>query len=190
VYPIARGLAPLLIAFWAWALLGEKPPVGGLFGLLLVMAGLLVVLGAGWAKGAGIGHALAVALSISIYSTIDGAAVRRSPPLAYAVLIFATPAILMLPVLLRRHGRAELLDVGRSRLKPILLIGVLMGGAYALALQAYSMAPLAYVGALREISVVFAAIAGWRMLGEPFGAWRSLGAILIFLGAAAIALLG
>jgi len=62
--------------------------------------------------------------------------------------------------------------------------------AYALVLQAYVLAPVSYAGAVREIGVVFAALVGWRWLGEAFGPIRTAGATLIFLGLVLIALAG
>jgi uncharacterized membrane protein len=59
-----------------------------------------------------------------------------------------------------------------------------------LVLQAYAVARVSYVGALREVSVVLAALAGWRWLKESFGAVRTIGAILIFLGMLVIAMTG
>jgi drug/metabolite transporter (DMT)-like permease len=59
-----------------------------------------------------------------------------------------------------------------------------------LVLIAYSRAQVAYAGAVREISVVFAALVGWRWLGEPFGAHRTIGAFLIFTGIVIIAVFG
>ncbi|HEV7822323.1 MAG TPA: EamA family transporter, partial [Burkholderiales bacterium] len=61
---------------------------------------------------------------------------------------------------------------------------------YMLVLEAYSMARVSYVGALREISVVIAAVAGWRFLDERFGVVRIAGAVLIFCGIMVVALAG
>src|SRR5262249_61149302 len=62
--------------------------------------------------------------------------------------------------------------------------------AYILVLQAYRIASVSYAGAIREISVVFGALAGWRWLGEGFGLPRTIGALLIFLGILVIAAVG
>jgi drug/metabolite transporter (DMT)-like permease len=61
---------------------------------------------------------------------------------------------------------------------------------YGLVLTAYTMAPLAYAGAIREVSVVFAALAGWLWLGESFGARRLAGAVTVFAGILVLATLG
>ena len=81
VYPIARGAAPALLAIWATLFLGERQEPAGIFGLVLLLAGLIVVGGARFSRSvtlnsSAIMSALAVALCISIYSAIDAAAVR------------------------------------------------------------------------------------------------------------------
>jgi len=72
----------------------------------------------------------------------------------------------------------------------LLAIGALTIGAYSLALWAYSISPLGYAGAIREVSVVMAAFAGWQFLGERLGGLRVLGAIIIFAGILVIAIFG
>jgi drug/metabolite transporter (DMT)-like permease len=47
-----------------------------------------------------------------------------------------------------------------------------------------------YAGAVREVSIVFAALAGWRWLGEPLGRWRLAGAVMIFVGIGLVAIAG
>ncbi|GEM_PF-1940682 len=70
----------------------------------------------------------------------------------------------------------------------IVSIGVLMLATYMLVLQAYAISTVSYVGAIREISIVLAAMAGWRWLGEGFGRLRMAGAVT-FCGVLAIATL-
>jgi drug/metabolite transporter (DMT)-like permease len=72
----------------------------------------------------------------------------------------------------------------------LLAIGVLTVAAYSLALWAYSFALLGYAGAIREVSVVMGAYAGWQFLDEKMGGWRVIGAIVIFAGIVVIALYG
>jgi drug/metabolite transporter (DMT)-like permease len=72
----------------------------------------------------------------------------------------------------------------------ILLAGFLCILTYILVLLAFSFSSVSYSGAIREISVVFAALIGWRWLGEGFGRARLLGSLLIFAGILVIALAG
>ena len=69
-------------------------------------------------------------------------------------------------------------------------MGVLTQLTYLLVLQAYAIGRVGYAGAIREVSVVFAALVGWRWLGEGFGSLRTAGAALIFAGILVIALVG
>jgi drug/metabolite transporter (DMT)-like permease len=82
--------------------------------------------------------------------------------------------------------------VAEWKLQPgrLLLAGLLGVLAYLIALSAYSFAPLSYSGAIREVSVVLGALAGWRFLGENLGPMRVVGALVIFSGILTVALLG
>lgn len=198
VYPIARGAAPAFLAVWAMLFLGERVEPAGIIGLMLLLSGLIVVGGGRfWSKpravtlnASAIVAALAVALCISIYSVIDAAAVRIMPPASYNVLVLGLTAIFITPVVITRYGYRSIIAEGRAEWIRILAVGTLLLLAYMFVLQAYSMARASYVGALREISVVIAALAGWRVLGEGFGVARTAGAVLIFSGIVVVAVAG
>jgi len=196
-YPLARGAAPLLLAFWAVLWLGERLRSGGVLGLLLLVLGLLVVGGtpstsrSGHARPwAGIAAALSVAVLISLYSAIDGAAVRFVPPGPYTALVLTLTTLFVTPLILLRYDRRTLLAEWRSHWPRILLVGPLMLVSYGLVLFAYTLAPVGYAGAVREVSILFAALAGWRWLDEPLGKQRLAGAALICGGILLIALAG
>jgi drug/metabolite transporter (DMT)-like permease len=198
LYPVARGVAPALLAVWAMLFLGERPRPAGIVGLVLVLGGLLVVGSGQWwsqPKGVsrhsgGVGPALSTALCISIYSVIDGAAVRFMAPAPYTVLVFGLTSLCIAPLVLRQYGYHGVVTVWRIAWLRILVVGMLTLLTYMLVLQAYAIAPVSYVGALREVSIVLAALAGWRWLGESFGAVRTIGAIVIFCGILVIATAG
>ena len=206
VYPLARGAAPALLALWAALFLGERPSLAGLIGLALLLLGLLVVGGAFGRRPAGparpqapapagpsrsaVTAALGVALCISVYSAIDGAAVQIAAPITYTVFEFIASALLMAPLMLRRYRPGAIVREWRANWRRITLVGLLMMLAYGLVLLAYSRGHVSYAGAIREVSVVFAALIGWRWLGEGFGRARLAGALLIFAGILAIALAG
>lgn len=138
----------------------------------------------------GIGLALATALFISIYTAIDGTAVKQGPVPAYAFLIFACVPLPVTPFVWRRYGWSQLKEEWRTGATRLLLISALGIGSYLLALWAYSFAPLSYSGAVREVSVVLGAFAGWQFLNERLGGVRVLGAAVIFGGILLIALFG
>lgn len=198
VYPMARGAAPVLLALWAVLFLGERPVWFGWLGIGLLVLGLLIVGGSTWwrqRKTSSIATsalylALATAACVSIYSAIDGAAVRLVEPLPYTVLVMSFAALASAPLIVVRYKPAAMLAEVRLNWLLILLAGIFSMLTYMLVLQAYSFAPVSYGGAIREIGVVFAAFIGWRWLGEGFGGLRILGSLLIFAGIFVIAVAG
>ncbi len=197
VYPLARGAAPALIAAWSVLFLGENLTLGGAIGSGIIILGLLVTGGGNLFQKRdnkphlrAIALALTIALLISLYSTIDGAAVKRTPAFPYAVVVFFLAPALTSPLMIRRYGWPVLKSELAAHHVGIVSIGLLTVFSYLLALLAYSIAPLSYAGAIREVSVVLGALAGWRFLGEPLGIWRVVGAAVIFSGILAVAVFG
>lgn len=197
-YPIARGAAPALLALWTTLFLHEAPSLAGVLGIICIIIGLIIV-GAGGTllrlKGAsfsakGIIAALAAALCISIYSAIDGAAVRFVPSTSYTILVLTLTAVFFAPVVFMRFGVRAIIDEVRTNNWRVLVVGILILLAYALVLHAYAITRISYAGALREVSIVFAALAGWAWLDEKFGLLRTIGACCIFIGMIVIAVLG
>jgi len=196
IYPMGRGAAPALIAVWAAIFLGERFTPRGLIGIILIIAGLLIVGGGDIVQAhskpntRGILLALLLALLISIYSVLDGIAVKQTSALPYVIVLFFCVPAFTSPLIFKFYGWNKLKDEFSAHGWTLAAIGVLTIGAYSLALWAYSISPLGYAGAIREVSVVMAAFAGWQFLGEKFGGLRILGAVIIFAGIMVIALLG
>jgi drug/metabolite transporter (DMT)-like permease len=198
VYPMARGAAPAFLLIWATFFLGEHPRFFGLIGIALLVFGLIIVGGKTWwtlRKTSGFSKsalalALGVACCISIYTAIDGAAVRHVSPLPYTVLVIALAAVFITPAVVKHYGNRAIVEECRANWMRIVLVGLFTLLAYILALKAYSISRVSYAGSVREISVVFAAFLGWRWLGEDFGAIRLIGAIFIFIGILVIAFAG
>jgi drug/metabolite transporter (DMT)-like permease len=197
VYPIARGTAPALLAVWSMLLLRESPSGPGLAGLAMIVLGLMVIGGSnflrdGYRKPAAtaVRLALLTALFISLYSLIDGYAVRRAPAVPYAISIFVLIPTLASPLIVSRYGRQAFSAELATHWRRLTAISVLCVLSYMAALLAYSFAPLSYSGAIREVSVVLGAFAGWRFLNEAMGGIRLLGAAVIFAGIVTIAMFG
>ncbi len=196
VYPIGRGAAPALIAVWAAIFLHEQFTSGGLIGIVIIIAGLFIVGGNdilqahGRPGRRGILLALLLALLISVYSILDGIAVKQTNALPYVVMLFFCVPGFTSPLIFKLYGWNKLRDEFSAHGWILAAIGVLTIGAYSLALLAYSISPLGYAGAIREVSVVMAAYAGWQFLGEKFGGMRVIGAVIIFIGIMVIALWG
>ena len=195
VYPVARGTAPAMLTLWAILFLGERPSAVGIAGIGLILVGLVVLGGAplwagrdgerGWqalrTHTRGTGSAFLVALLVSVYTAIDGAAIRHWTPIPYLVVVFALAGAALIPMLALRRGK-HVFSVLRTDWLPTVLIAVTTLAAYSLVLRAFRIAPVAYAGAAREIGIVFAALAGWLLLGERFGGVRTVGAVTVFLG--------
>ena len=197
IYPIARGTAPAFLMLWSVLFLDEKLSPGGILGVSLIVCGM-VMIGATsliQSRGSrlhlkGVALALAVALIISLYTLIDGTAVKNGPPLPYALTMFMFVPVLTTTYNLRRFGWKQFAAAWKGPRIPLILTAVLGVVAYLLALMAYSFAPLSYSGAIREVSVVIGAFLGWQFLEEPMGGTRVLGSATIFAGILIIAIFG
>ena len=195
VYPIARGTAPAFLMLWSVLFLKEQVSPGGVLGVSLIVCGM-VIIGATsliQSRGSrlhikGVAIALSVALIISLYTLIDGTAVKNGPALPYALTMFLFVPLLTTTYNIRRFGWQPFLASWKGPRIPLILAAVLGVVAYLLALVAYSFAPLSYSGAIREVSVVIGAFFGWLFLEEPMGGTRVLGSVVIFAGILTIAL--
>jgi drug/metabolite transporter (DMT)-like permease len=185
VYPLARGSAPLIVAIGALVLGHEHLAGPELTGVATVVAGIGVLARPRSEDGPrAVLLALATGATIAAYSLADGLGVRASPdPLAYAGLLFALEGTVVAAItaLRRRHPDRRSIAWG-------LTAGVLSYATYVVVLWAQQRAPLAVVSALRETSVVIAALAG-ALLGERD--WRrrlaaaaivALGVVMVMLG--------
>jgi len=199
IYPIARGAAPALVVLWADIFLAETPTSGGMTGIALIVLGMVVIGSTSLLNNhegkphlKGIFLALGVAFLISVYTIVDGTAVKAHPDsaLPYALSMFAGVPLLTTPFMLRRFGPDSFIQAWRGQRWRLILGGVLGVVAYTTALYAYSFAPLNYSEAIREVSVVIGAFFGWRFLGETMGGYRLLGAGVIFAGISLIAIFG
>lgn len=198
VYPLARGTAPAFLLIWTMLFLGERPRPAGFIGLALLVLGLMLVGGKTWwslrkttmLSTSAMILALSVACCISVYSVIDGAAVHLVDPLPYTVLVIGLSTIFITPVILVRYGRHVAMAEWHANWPRLILVGILMLLSYMLVLQTYAIAHVSYAGAIREVSVVIAALLGWRLLGEDFGRLRVIGACVIFIGILVIAIAG
>ena len=183
VYAVARGSAPVFIAVGAAVLLGERVSRTGLAGILLVSLGIVSMQGPRLLRTQvkGLGLPLLCGAWIASYSVADKAALRYFSPLALGCLMFGGTALLLWPyVVWVRH--ADLVGELRRQGWRIPLVALLSLGGYAVVLAAMRLAPVSYVGAARESSVICAALLGWVVLREGFGLRRLLAAIVIFLG--------
>lgn len=197
VYPMARGTAPAFLLLWSLLFLHERLTGWGLAGLAMIISGLILTgtssLIQNWTNLPnikGIAAALATAFLISVYTFVDGIAVKRGPALPYGLLMFTLIPLWSTPFVLRSYGWSQVFGEWKMQPGRFLVTGFLGVLAYLIALYAYSFAPISYSGAIREISVVLGALAGWRFLGENLGPVRVVGAFVIFIGILVVALFG
>jgi drug/metabolite transporter (DMT)-like permease len=189
-YPIMRGLAPLIAAVIALVTLGEAPPPIASLGVAALVVGVLAMGASGFAHGRinrlTILIALANSAVIAIYSVIDGQGARLSGAgsafaFAYNSWADALTALAYLPIILFLRGRvavsAFVVDWRRG-----LVGGLAAFFGYAIVIWAMTRAPIAAIAALRETSVVFAAIIGVVALREPFHAQRAVAVLVILAG--------
>ena len=182
VYPLARGTSPLVVAVAAAVVAGEHLSGGRLAGVLVISAGLAVLAGRPHpGQGPAVRMAIATGLLISAYTVVDGLGVRHAQDaLAYTVWLFAAEGVVMLPFVVGTTGLV------RARWRRGCLTAVLAGVAYGLVIWAQRRGALAEVAALRETSVVAAAIIGAAVFKERLGARR---VVMSGMVAAGIALL-
>ncbi len=180
VYPIARGSAPVMVLIVSVLLLGASTSVLQIAGVTLVGLGVVLVRGLrGGAYWPHVALALSVGVSIAAYVVVDKEGVQYADPIAYATLILGIPGLFALAFVLARSGVTRL---RRAFNATSALGGVLSIAAYALILVALTSAPAASVAAVRESSVVIAAILGAVVLHERAGPMRILGAVVVVLG--------
>ncbi|MCW7541527.1 EamA family transporter [Aquabacterium sp. A7-Y] len=202
VYPVARGTGPLLTSVFAVLVLGETLSSLGALGVL--GAGVFLIAGGPGLVKSLLGHAgdaaqrarvragllygLVTGGLIGGYTVIDGYLVKVL--LISPILVDYIGNLLrigfLLPSALR--NRAHTWEAWRRQWRHALLVAVISPLAYVLVLYAARMAPLSHVAPAREVSMLFAALLGGRLLGEGDRLLRLAGAACIGLGVAALAL--
>lgn len=191
VYPIARGIAPPTVAIASVVVVGESLSPLQTGGVLAVSAGLMVIATGGHhGSRRSLAFAVLTGLVIAAYTVVDGVGVRRSGSVpGYAAWLFAGTGALMPLVLAVVNSRtARPTRISRELIPRAVAADVLMLAAYGLVLWAQTQGELAVVAALRETSVVFAAVLGALLFRERMPTRRILGAVVIAAGAAALAL--
>jgi len=201
VYPIMRS-TPAFLPLVAVPLLGESVSLQGAAGIAVVVAGMWLVHTGGTARLArfvqpGTGFAYLVLAATVAYSITDKAAMTaldatawREPvprSLLYFLLLGLGHSACVAPFVLRRAGARALLAQGRAEWRRVLVAAAGTTGSYVLILEALREAPVSYVAAVRQCSVLFAVAIGALWLKELPGRARVVGALLTVLGVALVA---
>ena len=190
-YPIARGISPLVVAIGAYLFAHEHLGAAALAGVVILAVGLMsLAFSAGRitrADSPAVIAAIFTGLTIAAYTIVDGLGVRHSDdPWAYAALLFVLEGPPIAVVAAFRRPASQWRDTSAMRYG--VLAGTLSVIAYGIVLWAQSRAPLAEVAAIRETSVVFAALIGFLVLREDFGRRRVAAAVVIATGIVLIGL--
>ncbi len=189
VYPIARGLAPVIVLIVGVTVLGTGAAAAQVVGVCLVGLGVLLVRGLDSdrdGRSTGAAYGVAVATSIAAYTLVDAHGVEHADPIVYLELgmIPATLGYIAFLVV-ARDGAGRMREAAR----PLpALAGLLSFAAYAMVLGALLLAPAASVAAVRETSVLSAALLAAPLARERVGPSRLAGATLVVVGVALIAL--
>jgi drug/metabolite transporter (DMT)-like permease len=189
-YPLMRGVAPLIVTMLGFLFLHEHPTVQMLTGIALISLGIIVIawFAGGRHRPVAASWALANAAIIASYTLVDGAGVRASgnPPGYVCWLIFLEGLPYLAWLYARRGPPAAQYVLVRWRRG--FAGGAASLAAYGIVLWAMTRAPIAVVAALREVSVLFAALMGSLVLREGFGWRRMAGAATVVAGVAALKL--
>ncbi len=200
VYPVARGSGPLLSCFGAVLLLGEPFGWRTAAGVLGVSGGVLLIAGgpALWRPGqdaarrartlAGLRWGAATGALIAVYTVLDGYAVKVM--LISPILVDYVGNLLRIPFMLPSAlaDRSGFVRDFKQQWRAALVLAAFSPLGYVLVLYAVQMAPLSHVAPAREVSMLFAALLGGRLLGETDRGLRLLGAACIVAGVLLLAL--
>jgi phosphonate utilization associated putative membrane protein len=190
-YPIMRGCGPLLVALASASVVGEHLSPLAVGGVLAISAGVLAM---GLSRHAvesprAVGFALANAVIIATYTMVDALGVRAAAgALPYVLAFFALDGWAFGALVVARRGPRAAWAYARRRALLALAGALASIGSYGTALWAMTQAPVATVAALRETSVLFAAVLGTLLLKEGFTLQRALGTGAIVAGVMALRL--
>ncbi len=182
VYPVTRGVAPVLALLATIAVLGHAVSASEVVGVLIVAGGVVLVRGPeGSADARALLAVATISASIAAYTLVDRVGIQHAGALTYFVLVLAGPALLYPPIV----GIAAV----RREIGLITLVAAVANlGSFLLGLLALRRAAAAPVLAVRSTSIVIATLLAGRVLSEHVSRGRLAGSILVFAGVAVLAL--
>ena len=184
IYPIARGISPVIVTFFAFFWIDERLSWVEMSGVLLISSGILFLGLRSLSNEKSIPalvFALTTGILIAAYSLTDGFGVRLTEnPLSYIVWLFIAEGFIVFFIFVR--FKVRLLKSSFSEIMLGFFAGVISTVAYGLALYAKSLAPLGIVTALRETSVIIATLIGVLWFKEKPIGYRIGAASIVFCG--------
>lgn len=189
VFPVMRGSAPLLTALAALAVLGETLQPVAITGLIIASLATIVFalpeaerIGEASVRRAALFWAMITGIGVSLYNIIDAQGVRTAPTqFSFIVWLFLLDWIGLNSFALFNRRRAYFSGIA-ARWRYGVAAGGLSVLSFGMALYGFSLAPVAYISAMRETAVVFGALMGWFFLKEGFGPRRSMAALALAAG--------
>ena len=193
VYPLFRGLAPVLVVLGAALFASEFLSPGAMVGIGLVSLGLISITFSGGAIGKipplALRWGLATSVLIGAYTVADGIGVRAAGnPFSYILWLFVLEPI-PIGLWLLAKDRVGWFSYMRAKPGKICVGALASASAYAMVIYAMGVAPMGMVSSLRETSVIFAALIGSLLFREPFGRQRIIAATLVCCGVVLIKIL-
>ena len=199
VYPIARGMGPMLVPVLAVVFLGETIAASAIAGIVVIVAGIYTV--SWWGsfrqlarhpldlfRNPGTRYAILTGLTIAAYTIVDKRGVDYVQPFLYMYLMTLGSAVGLSPYVLVKRRLGGIRNELRANSVVISVAGSLTFLAYGLVLTAFSLSRVSYVAPAREVGIVTTVLIGVLVLREPFGAGRLLGSVMIVAGLLLIAL--
>lgn len=185
VYPIARGAAPMMVLGLSFWLLSD--PIAGMeyVGIVVLGCGILMMARGVFANSESarlVPFALGSAMATAGYSIVDGLGARvLGDAVSYVAWLFVMDAVFFSPICLALKGRGVLTTDPRVwGLNSV--AAAASYGAYAVAVWAMTLTPIALVTALRETSILFAVLIGWLIFGDRMDRQKAIAATLIVTG--------
>lgn len=187
VYPLARGSAPLIVAFLSLTLLGEQLTGAALLGIFIMGAGIMSLSFTRGAQGLrdpwAVFFALGTGLFIAGYTVTDGVGARLAGSAhSYSSWVLGLEVIPIVAFMLWRRGPRALPQIRRIW-KPAMLMGLISLAAYWTVIWAMTVAPIALVAALRETSIIFVVLFGVLFLKERLSLARLAATFATLVGA-------
>ncbi|MDA1128960.1 MAG: DMT family transporter [Chloroflexi bacterium] len=198
VYPVARGMGPMLVPALAVIFLDETIKPLAITGIAAIIGGIYTISWWGnfhqvlrrpllFLRSAGMIYAVLTGLTIAAYSIIDKEGVGHIQPILYMYFLSLGTAVMLAQYILVRKGFASVREEWHSNAGPITVAGLLTFTAYGLVLTAFSLSQVSYVAPAREVGIVIGVLMGVYLLKEPFGGGRLLGSSFIVGGLVLIA---
>ncbi len=198
VYPVARGMGPMLVPVLAVVFLNETIEPLAIAGIAAIIGGIYTISWWGnfhqvlrspllFLRSAGMRYAVLTGLTIAAYSIVDKEGVGHVQPLLYMYFLSIGTAAMLAPYILLHKGVDSVRTEWRANAVPITIAGLLTFAAYGLVLTAFSLSRVSYVAPAREMGIVISVMLGVFLLKEPFGRGRLLGSGFIVAGLALIA---